>query len=321
MPDAPADRDPGSGLPAAVEPTQRWFAGKDVDTLLYRINRRTPAAGETIFPQPESVLAHLEEVLAVSVPVETGRAYKRLWHIGNKVFDYRAGTLTGRVGWTRPQEVLAPVWDDGRQEWADRVVPGDVTVVAPFAFTGDGRYLGVLRHSSFREKTIADVFIQILNRGEARRRESGTDWDVEPIGDVQDFYDWVDSTDRIVNVEFVFKRPNPDAEREFEQLFARMNELEANQIREAISAQDADRGLSKQALRTEPISRMFIAAAMAAFGYVVGRGFLHGRSDTYDQRRRVARERIENVAASWDGATEEVLQAVRRARGRRRPDG
>jgi hypothetical protein len=183
MPDAPADRGPGSGLPAAVEPTQRWFAGKDVDTLLYKINRRTPAAGETIFPQPESVLAHLEEVLAVSVPVETGRAYKRLWHIGNKVFDYRAGTLTGRVGWTRPQEVLAPVWDDDRQEWADRVVPGDVTVVASFAFTVDGRYLGVLRHSSFREKTIADVFIQILNRGEARRREPGTDWDVEPIGD------------------------------------------------------------------------------------------------------------------------------------------
>jgi hypothetical protein len=289
--------------------------------LLYRINRRTPATGETLFPQPDSVLRHLQEVLSISGSAETGRAHKRLWHIGNKVFDYRAGCLTGRVGWTRPQEVLAPLWDDDRQEWADRVVPGDVTVVAPFAFNADGRYLGVLRHSSFQERTIADVFLQILNQGEARRQEPSTDWDVEPVGDVQSFYEWVASTERILDVEFVFKRPNPDAEREFEELFARMNDLEASQIKEAIAARNADSGLNKQALVNEPISRMFIAAAMAAFGYVVGHGFRYGRNSTYDQRRRVAREGIENVAPSWDGATEEVLEAVRRAWVRRRRDG
>ena len=321
MPDAPVEQGPDSGSPAAVEPTQRWFAGKDVDTLLYKINRRTPVAGPTLFEPPEDVLGHLEEALSFSVSYETGRAYKRLWHIGNKVFDYRADTLTGRVGWTRSAEVLAPVWDDGRQEWADRVVPGDVTVVAPFVFVANGRYLGVLRHSTFSETTIADVFKQILNRGEARRTEPSTEWDVEPIGDEQEFYDWVDSTDRVLNVEFVFKRPNPDAEREFEQLFARMDGLEASQIREKIAARDADRGLNKQALRTDSISRAFIAAAMAAFGYVVGIGFRRSRRVKYDQRRQVARERIENVAASWDGATEEVLNAVRRARARRQQDG
>jgi hypothetical protein len=103
------------------EPTQLWFAGRDADTLLYKINRRTPATGETLFSQPVDVLDHLEQVLAVSVPYETGRARKRLWHIGNKVFDHQARTLTGRVGWTRPTEVVAPEWDDERQEWADRV--------------------------------------------------------------------------------------------------------------------------------------------------------------------------------------------------------
>ena len=56
---------------------------------------------------------------------------------------------------------------------------------------------------------------------------SGTRTDRE---DLQGFYQWVASTDRVVGVEFVFKRPNPDAEREFEELFARMNELEASQI-------------------------------------------------------------------------------------------
>jgi hypothetical protein len=55
------------------EPTQLWFAGKDVDTLLYRINRRTPVTGETLFSQPRDVLDHLGQVLAVSVSVETGR--------------------------------------------------------------------------------------------------------------------------------------------------------------------------------------------------------------------------------------------------------
>jgi hypothetical protein len=313
----------GSGLRGkpTEESTQLWFAGKDADTLLYKVNRRTPVAGETLFSQPDDVLDHLEQVLAVSVPYETGRAHKRLWHIGNKVFDHRAGTLTGRVGWTRPTEVVAPVWDDERQEWADRVLASDVTVVAPFAFTANDRYLGVLRHSTFDDRTIADVFTQILNRGEARRAEPSTEWDVEPIGDPEEFYAWVASTDRVVSVEFVFKRPNPDAEREFEQLFDRMNQLEARQIRELIAAQDNERGLSKQALSTEPITRSFIAAAMAAYGYIVGRGFRRGLRETYDQRRRGARERIENVSPTWDGATEEVLGAVRRARGRRRQDG
>jgi hypothetical protein len=303
------------------ESTQLWFAGKDVDTLLYRINRRTPVTGETLFSQPRDVLDHLEQVLAVSVSVETGRAHKRVWHIGNKVFDHRARRLTGRIGWTRPTEVLAPVWDDERQEWADRVLASDVTVVAPFAFDADSRYLGVLRHNSFRETTVAEVFREILNRGERVRAEPSTEWDVEPVGDPEDFYQWVASADRVVNVDLVFKRPNPDAEREFEQLFARMNELEARQIRESIAAQDNERGLSKQALTREPTTRSFIMAAMAAFGYIVGRGYRSGRKETYDQRSRVARERIENVAPSWDGAAEEVLEAVQRARARRRQDG
>ena len=152
------------------DPTLLWFANKDADALLYKINRRAPVAGETMFTQPADVLDHLEEALAASVSYETGRANKRLWHIGNKVFDHPAETLTGRVGWTRPTEVQAPVWDDARQEWADRVQAGDVTVVAPFAFIADGRYLGVLRHSSFSETTVADVFRQILNRGRGQAR-------------------------------------------------------------------------------------------------------------------------------------------------------
>ena len=303
------------------ESTQHWFAGKDVDTLIYKINRRPPVSGETMYAPPENVLEHLQECLIVPISVETGRRFKRQWRIGNKIFDQNAGTLTGMVGWTRSAAALASVWDEERQAWVDEVVPGKVSAVAPFAFVADGRFLGVLRHSSFSETTIATVFRDILNRGELARPAPSTDWDVEPVGDEQEFYQWVEATDRILNVEFVFKRPNPDAEREFEQLFARMDDLEARQIRESITALDSDRGLNKQALRNEPTSRMFIAAAMAAFGYVVGRGVSRGRRVRYDQRGHAARERIENVGASWDGATEEVVQAVQRARARRRQDG
>jgi hypothetical protein len=65
---------------------------------------------------------------------------------------------------------------------------------------------------------------------------------------------------------------------------------------------------------------MFIAAAMAAFGYVVGNGVSRGQRVRYDQRTHAARERLENVSSTWDAAAEEVLGAVRRLVARRRRD-
>jgi hypothetical protein len=320
MPDESGDLNPKEATGDNSEPSQHWFAGRDVDTLFYKVNRRPPITGETLFTQPPSVLDHLEEVLSFPVVVESGRRFRREWRIGNKEFNHQAGTLTGMIGWTRSGAALASAWDEDHRSWVDRIVPDDVSAVAPFAFTADGRFLGVLRHSSFSEKTLPTVFRDILNRGERARVAPTTDWDVEPVGDEQEFYDWVASTDRVLKVEFVFKRPNPDAEREFEALFARMDELEARQIRESIRALDNDRGLNKQALRSEPTSRMFIAAAMAAFGYVVGNGVSRGRRVRYDQRTHAAREHLENVSVTWDAATEEVLGAVRRLVVRRRRD-
>lgn len=306
-----------------ADPGQHWFAGKDVDVLIYRINRRPPIAGETLMGQPEDLMHHMEEVLRLAQgTVETGRRHKRDWRIGNKAFDFQAGTFRGMVGWARTGSAWSSVWDDEDQAWVDRVVPSDVSAVAPFAFTVDGRYLGVLRHSSFSETTVNTVFRDFLNRGEqARLPFPTTDWDVEPVGDEQGFYEWVDSMDSVLSVDLTFRRPNPDAEREFEELFARLDELRAEQIKEKISARDPERGLDKQALRSEPRTRAFIVAAMAAFGYIVGKGLFHGRQTGYDQRKRIARERIDNVAATWDEATDEVFGAVRQARARRRRDG
>ena len=134
MPDEPTRSDPEEGIPRADESTQHWFAGKDVDTLLYKINRRPPITGETLFSPPENILDHLDQVLASHVAVETGRVTSAYGASATRSLITDAGTLTGMVGWTRSGAALASVWDDDRQEWADRVVAGDVTVVAPFAF-------------------------------------------------------------------------------------------------------------------------------------------------------------------------------------------
>ena len=133
--------DPGApvidGEDAAAE---HWWAGKDVDALLYRINRRPPLAGETLFGQPEDLLAHLEEVFNLAHgTVETGRRFKRQWRIGNKVFDHDAGTFTGLIGWARSGTTWSSFWDEDAQAWVDRQVPSDISSVGPFAFVVDGR--------------------------------------------------------------------------------------------------------------------------------------------------------------------------------------
>lgn len=309
-----ASRDPAPPPPSDRDEQGHWFAGRDVDVLFYRVNRRS----ETLFQPPADILDHLRLVLEHPRTVETGRRHKRQWRIGNKNFDSSAGVLTGMIGWARSGDALNSAWDEESQSWIDVIVPSDISAVAPFAFSADRRFVGVLKHSSFTERNIAAVLSDLLNQGEQNLPTPYTVWDVEPVGDERDFYGWVDATDQVTAVELVFKRPNPDAEEAFQSLFQRLDEHRAKQIKETITARDADEGLNKEALRTEPTTRSFISAAMSAFGYIVGFGVIRSKRVKYDQRTHVARERLGNVAPSWDGATEEVLGAVRRAERRRR---
>lgn len=303
--------------------SQHWFADKEIDVLLYRVNRRPLLAG-TLFAdaleaeRPPDVLVHLQEnILEHDPTTESGRRFKRTWQIGNVAVDLDARILTGRLGWRRSGEELATDWDAAAREWIDRVVPGDRSAVSPFAFVADGRYVGVLKHSSFTEQTIAQVLTALLNRAEKERAFPTTDWDVEPVGDASEFYDWLAATDRVTKLELVFKRPNPDAEPAFAELFARLDAMRADSIREIITTKAED-GLNKEAVRTEPVTQAFITAAMVAFGYLVGRGVNNGRKVTYDQRKQVARERILGVSPTWQGATQQVLTAVRQAIRRHR---
>lgn len=321
------EADAGAGLPDGFVERPHWFSGRELDVLVYKVNRR-PLYVDTLFAevyrerQPEDSLRHLQENILEHDPTTvSGTAYKRTWQIGNVRADLTRGFLTGRLGWRREGEAVAADWDAERRAWVDRVVPGDHSAVAPFAFIRDGRYLGVLRHPAFDEKTVAQVLAQLLNAAEQQREEPTTDWDVEPVGDKEEFYAWLARTDLVTSVEFVFKRPNPDAEPEFVELFERLNFLRAEQIREVVSTRDYREGLNKEALRIEPATRAFIAAAMVAYGYLVGRGLRRGRKVKYDQRSKVARERVADVGVSWEDATSQVLAAVQRAGRRKQGDG
>lgn len=301
-----------------AEDQGHWFAGRDLDVLIYRVNRRPLAGDPSLFKRPKSSVRHLSRVLSQPVSARTGRRYQRDWRIGNIAVDMDAHRLTGMLGWSRSGETLTNVWDPGTQSWLDQRVASEASAVAPFAYLSVGHYLGVLRHPSFAEDTIATVFTQLLNSGEREQSVPRVQWAVEPVGNQDEFAAWLSTVDRVSELNFVFRRPNPDGDEAFRDLFARLDRLRAEKIRESITALDPQQGLDRTGLRTDRTTQAFIAAAMAAFGFVVGKGYVQGRRSVYDQRRQALRERIDGVSSDWDGATRDVAKAVRRARRRSR---
>lgn len=305
-----------------------WFAGKDADVLIYRVNRR-PFGGQPMLDfeeRPTNVLTHLRSVLTDLDPVRTGTSHQRFWRLGDKEFNEASGTFTARLGWSRETEGVQSYFDEERQSWIDRAVRQDDSAVSPIAFVkGDGehdaRFLGVLRHPGFDERTIARVLTELLNRGEGTGRLPSVEWAVEPVGDPREFQSWVEAADLVSELRFVFERPNPDGEEAFQELFERLDHLEAERIAERIHARDPDTGLNKAALFSDKNTLGFIAAAMAAFGYVVGKGRRDGKVTRYDQRQEALRQRVENVSPEWQAASQDVLEAVRRAVRRREQDG
>lgn len=296
-----------------------WFAGKDLAVLVFKVNRRPVTADPSLFEPPADSLEHLDETLRrLRRPVRSGRRYQREWRVGNLNLDDFEGTLTGMLGWSRSGEALTNTWDEDAQEWQDVTVASEASGVAPFAFLQERGFIGVLRHPSFTESTVQWVLTEMLNRGERQSRVPTVNWAVEPVGDPSEFDQWLDAADSVTELKFVFERPNPDAEDAFEELFARLDRLEAEKIRETITARDQRVGLSKEGLRSDPVSRGFIAAAMAAYGFVVGKAYRGGKRVVYDQRNQALREPVNDVQPDWPSATEQVLDAVRRVTRRRR---
>ncbi|MCS5519172.1 DUF4747 family protein [Curtobacterium flaccumfaciens] len=293
--------------------TDPWFAKDNTQVLYYRVNRR-PIGGEPgLFKPDPDLLSHLERALSSAGPVESGRKYKRAWRLGNLKFDRDGGSFTAQLGWARTSEALGRVWNDSTHEWTDRVVPKDDSAVAPIAFDLRTRVLGVLKHPSFSTETvISQVLTQALNDGEHAEDFPSTDWSVQPLGDNASFEQWLDSVDQLLVLRMIFKRPNPDAEPEFQKLFDRLDNFEAEEIKEEIRARDKERGLRKDQVRKDPDVRGHISAAMVAFGRIFASGRRNGKSVAYDQTKHGLRETLGYVGGDWDTATQEVLRAVER---------
>jgi hypothetical protein len=265
-------------------------------------------------------LEHVFENLDEFAPTaESGTKFRRLWQVGN--LERGPAVVSGRLGWARAGQVLSTVFDGDAQAWIDQEEPGTRSGVAPFALIADGRFLGIMKHPSFRDRTLADVFTALLNRAERSRPDPTTAFDVEPVGDTEEFYGWLNRVDRVTSVEFVFKRPNPDAEDSFRPLFDRLDDTGSDEIREEFKVTDERRGLDKGSFQRNPEVRMFLSAAGNAYGYVLARGRRKQKRSRYDQRSRVARESVSDVGDSWESATETVVEATRQGRDKRKPDG
>ena len=300
--------------PESVPAESLWFAGKDLPVWIYRVNRRP--AGTLFDSPPGDVLPAFAANLKAAGEVRKGGRYQRIWRVGNVESDEQDRSVAGRVGWSRTDVQIANVWDDGAKAWRDEFVSSEVSATAPFWFDATQRYLGVLRHPTFEPKVVSSVLESMLNRAELRLNRSGRPtnvvWGVDPVIDRREFQSWLDSTDVLTGIDFVFLRPNQDAEELFEHLFERIDRLEANKIKESITARDLAAGLSKEGLRNDRESSALIDAAARAYGYIVARGRRGQTKVLFDQRKDLMSETAESVGTTWNSAVQSVRSAVRR---------
>jgi len=296
-------------------PARHWFGQRDVPVLLYRVNRRDlPVL--PLAPRPDDFGEHVDMMLRRSGTVQTGRAWRRQWRVGN--LERSNGFVIGRIGWQRSDEATTETrFNEAAKQWIDEASPREVTAVAPFAIDIAGRYLGVARHPTFSESILASVFTMLLNDGERDDGQEATDWAVEPVGDESGFLRWVSSVDIVTRVEYVFKLPNPGAEPSFQGLFDDLTAHGAREHREMYKARDGE-GLDKEEIAGGEQAREYLAGAATGYGYVKASGQRAGRTRQYDQRRRVARETVEGSPDSWGDVAREVAAVVARFVARRR---
>jgi len=299
-------------------PRPPWFAGRSGSVLLYRINRR-PLANPTLAggEQPESVMDHIVEVLPFGHHIATGRHDRRRdWILGNRQILDNESAMTGQIGWQQPDQLQTSRYQEDAQEWRDEVETTERSARAPFAFDSNTRVLGILKHSTFSEGKLADVFEQLLRYGENQRSWPTTEWSVEPLLDERDFLRWLRSVDAVTSINLVAKLPNPDALEEFGPVWAEMEARRARILSMKMVATTDKAGL--QGLENDPRVKGHIAMGRQGFGYVQAQAIRRQRETTYDQRRKVAREVVANPGSTWQEASATVLETTRSTEALRR---
>lgn len=282
-----------------------WFARRNnVNVLLYRVNRRGLEGNIFSELQPENVLDHITETLLFGERVETGRRHKRTWRLGNREIDVEGGTLSGELGYSSEGQHAADQYDDETQSWVTGVEPMENTARAPFVFDVGSRVLAVLQAPGFTPQVVPDVLRIILNRGERARDVATTEWDVEPLLDETEFLQWIREADAVEKVIFVAKLPNPTGRPEFDPVWDRLEAREAKAIREEMEARNPDRGL--QGIAEDEQARAYMAMAGDGYGYIRGTRRRNGKTQTYDQRNRIRKEKLVSLPATWSEARDRL---------------
>ena len=142
---------------------------------------------------------------------------------------------------------------------------------------------------------------------------------MEPILDETDFFTWLHSAEAVQRVSFVAKLPNPAGLPEFRPVWDRMEQRRAKALRELMEARDPDLGLNN--IEEDEIARAYVAMASEGFGYVTGRRKYEGRTEEYDQRRRVRKRHIAPVANNWTDIVTQIVDVLVSERERQRDRG
>ena len=254
------------------------------------------------------------EVLLFGHKVVTGTSRQHEWLLGNRYTLPGESALIGQVGWERDVEEQTSRYDQETREWRDEVEVTGQSAHAPFAFDGTTRVLGVLKHPSFNEKTIAHVFQTLLREGENSRQWPSTEWSVEPILDERDFFAWLDSVQSVTSLTMVAKLPNPDGLEEFGPVWQEMQDRKARLISTKLLAADDNVGL--QGLREDSRLRGNLAMGRQGFGHVLAMGRQDGHDKPFDQREKVAREVIDDLPQTWPEGSQIVLEVTRQSGSR-----
>lgn len=245
-----------------------WFTNKPVDILQYRVNRRELSQLNLLGTQPDSFVDHLAEVLLFGHAVSVARRGERIWQLGNRRISSDRGTISGVIGWQSQESREEDYFNQESAEWVSRVEQSNRATIAPFSIETDERKLLVVKHPSFAETTLASVFRSILNDGENQRSLGPTtDWDVEPILDDIEFFDWLQTIAVLSQISFDVRLPNPDSEEEFEELHRYLESMRASQMKHTLKPSNPERGLSTD-LTSHPLTAGMIQMAKHGFASI-----------------------------------------------------
>lgn len=282
-------------MSASVKP---WFANREGEVVVYRVNRR-PLGAETLFPaqQPDDVFDHFTRMLAPGWEVVSGRGNQRIWRIGGVERDPASQLLTGKLGWVPRGEEVVPEWSAEDKDWLANFAAPHGGRILPFGFDGESRLLAVVRDGTSAPNTIGAVFQKVLRENERELADPTTEWSVEPILDARDFLSWLDALDVVVSVSFTAKLPNPEPRADFADLVQRMERHHATTFTETYKSRRAE-GLT--GVEDDPDFKQAVAMGTQGFATLRGRGRVDGTITHYGQEEAVASERIEELPSTWE---------------------